>query len=245
MLHEVLANLWNQWQRQSVLLQLSDAELQSAVHQEVEKQALALKHREPGYFSDRYIALEIERLSVLIQGWLEQEKLRPGFTVHATEQSLETDIEGLPLTLRLDRLDLLDNGQWLIIDYKTGNPHLKSLGSERPEEPQLPIYAIAYEQEISALLFVQINTTETTIKGIGTLSDYHEGVAGAEKGPQYDLPDNWPETLKHWQQHLEALAREFQHGDTQSQFKTRNLERFYDYLAPMLRLNSMDAESQS
>lgn len=245
MLHEVLANLWNQWQRQSVLLQLSDAELQSAVHQEVEKQALALKHREPGYFSDRYIALEIERLSALIQGWLEQEKLRPGFTVHATEQSLETDIEGLPLTLRLDRLDLLDNGQWLIIDYKTGNPHLKSLGSERPEEPQLPIYAIAYEQEISALLFVQINTTETTIKGIGTLSDYHEGVAGAEKGPQYDLPDNWPETLKHWQQHLEALAREFQHGDTQSQFKTRNLERFYDYLAPMLRLNSMDAESQS
>ena len=107
MLHEVLANLWNQWQRQSVLLQLSDAELQSAVHQEVEKQALALKHREPGYFSDRYIALEIERLSVLIQGWLEQEKLRPGFTVHTTEQSLETDIEGLPLTLRLDRLDLL------------------------------------------------------------------------------------------------------------------------------------------
>src|ERR1700747_974209 len=51
-------------------------------------------------------------------------------------------VGGLKLRLRADRIDLLENGQRLLLDYKSGEVSVKDWEGERPDEPQRPLYAI-------------------------------------------------------------------------------------------------------
>ncbi|GAA5316644.1 MAG: PD-(D/E)XK nuclease family protein [Candidatus Pelagadaptatus aseana] len=236
-LHNALKIIWDKLGDQQQLLTAEPEALQQLVKTAVTEQVKRYQRREPGVIGDNYAANEISRQSRLIIGWLDQEKQRPGFTVIAHEQSIHTELAGLPLTLRLDRLDQLATGELIVIDYKTGSPNIKHWGGDRPEEPQLPLYALAYQSDIQALMFVQINARQTTAMGIGQLQDYHPDISPASDGAKMELPDNWPEILQHWQQTLESLAQEFQQGHTLNQFKGVSQQHFYEYLSPILRLN--------
>ena len=58
---------------------------------------------------------------------------------------------GLTLKLRLDRVDRLNDGSLLVIDYKTGNVSPKAWELPRPDDVQLPLYAgfaLPAEQEL-------------------------------------------------------------------------------------------------
>ena len=52
---------------------------------------------------------------------VEVEIMRPqGFSVKACEQENKLSIEGVTIKLILDRIDTLDDGRLLVMDYKTG-----------------------------------------------------------------------------------------------------------------------------
>ncbi len=89
----------------------------------------------------RYLELEGARLTVLITEWLRFEQARQPFTVLETEKKTNVSIAGLPLHLRLDRVDRLNDGSLLVIDYKTGDAKAKSWDLPRPDDVQLPLYA--------------------------------------------------------------------------------------------------------
>src|SRR5690606_11198928 len=105
------------------------------------------------------------------------------------------------LQLRIDRVDQLNNGELLLIDYKTGSPKAKSWLGERPDEPQLPLYAVSSQEPVAAIAFAQINAKARQWIGTGNLSMYHEGIQTP--------PVPWQEQLEEWQHTLHNLALGF------------------------------------
>ncbi|WP_439135149.1 PD-(D/E)XK nuclease family protein [Pseudomaricurvus sp.] len=243
-LHDALSDIWEKLVDQETLLNTLDAELKALVNERVQEHIHNFRKREPDFFGETYSALEENRQSQLILRWLEQEKQRPPFTVVANEEAITANFAGLPLTLRLDRMDKLSDGELILIDYKTGSPNPKSWGGERPDEPQLPLYCLCYlqdqETEISAVMFAQVNAKDIAIKGLGGLSTDHPDILPADKADSLELPTDWQQIREHWQQQLEMLATTFLQGDCSLDFKNPSLKRFYEDLGPILRWQEED-----
>lgn len=114
-----------------------------------------------------YLDAEARRLRARLLDWLAVEAIRQPFVVEACEQRLEgVQVGGLSLHLRADRIDRLPDGSRLVIDYKTGSVQASAWRGERPDEPQLPLYA-AYGNvdELSGVLLARIRAGETAFDG--------------------------------------------------------------------------------
>lgn len=110
----------------------------------------------PAQSRNALLLLERHRLSVVLQEWLALEAAREPFTVVGFETTLEPDFNGLTFSTRADRIDQLRDGRTMIIDYKTGLVSKKSWDGERPDEPQLPLYAITTTPSPTAVAFAQV-----------------------------------------------------------------------------------------
>ncbi len=234
-LHDSLSVLWKNWRTQAQLLTLTDQQLDQALSKVIGDEIQRYQRREPHIYGNQYCALELQRQKKLITHWLQLERERPEFEVVANEETLAVEFAGIALRLRLDRMDRLSSGELIVIDYKTGTPTAKQWGGDRPEEPQLPLYCLCYQQDINAIMFAQINAKDITMKGLGELSLHHEGIQSADKGPSLQLPDDWESIKAHWQKQLSLLADEFLQGDTNIDLQKPQVERFYEHLDPIVR----------
>src|SRR5258706_7252117 len=81
------------------------------------------------------------------------EKQRPPCSVVSTEERRRIVFSGVTFDARIDRMDRLESGGHAIVDYKTGggNVTAKRWQGERPDEPQLPLYAVSVKEEITAV----------------------------------------------------------------------------------------------
>lgn len=233
LLHNALASLWKELKTSAALVALEESELSERIKQACQQALEPVRKRRPRELGPEYCALELERLEDLIQRWLSLEKVRPPFTVVATEQRQEIDYAGLKLTLYIDRIDELENGERLLIDYKTG-ADLKTtqwLG-ERPDEPQLPLYAVTQSEQIKGLAFAQLNPKALQWIGLGELNSPLPGL----KPPQ----ENWQTQLQEWDSVLSTLARDFIAGDARVDFKDAGAQRFSEALLPLNRALEAD-----
>lgn len=172
LLHEVLHSIWagapNGIRTHAELLALADlaAFLEGHVRR-VLQDKMPARARE--CMPPRYIELEGQRLVELITEWLRFEQGRQPFTVVETEKRTDVSIAGLPLHLRLDRVDRLNDGSLLVIDYKTGDAKAKSWDLPRPDDVQLPLYAgFALEREegeVGGLVFAKLRAGENGFEG--------------------------------------------------------------------------------
>ena len=89
---------------------------------------------------------EIERMVDLARQWLAVEVKRTEFTVHGTEMGHTVSFSGLPVRMKIDRIDDGPDGL-LIIDYKTGLCSINDTAGHRPRDPQLLIYECALDQQ--------------------------------------------------------------------------------------------------
>lgn len=87
--------------------------------------------------------LEAQRLGRLLAQSLAADLERPPFEVVAIEAQQSVELAELSLTVRIDRVDRLEDGSELILDYKTGQARRKDWTLPRPLAPQLPVYALA------------------------------------------------------------------------------------------------------
>lgn len=163
-----------------------------------------------------YLALEEQRLNRLIVAWLEFERTRADFTVEKTEDEKHVSIEGLPLTLRLDRLDRLcdEEGSVLIIDYKTGDVSERAWDPPRPEDLQLPVYAAFgrdEDEQLGGLVFAKIRPGEICFAG--RVSDAATTLL-PDLGARCALIKRpfEAEQLDVWHDEIEKLARAFLAG---------------------------------
>ena len=122
--------------------------------------------------------------------------------------------EPLLFDVRLDRIDRLNNGSLLVIDYKTGNVHPKSWDMPRPDDVQLPLYAgFALEpgSDLGGLAFAKVRPGEDEFAGrIGNA----RATLIASLGATSHLVKNAlsPVQLMVWREYIEGLARSFLDG---------------------------------
>ncbi len=234
-LHNTLASFWSEVKTQQQLLTFTPEQQQTLLEQHITAAIAPYATRAGDIYGQEYLRLETQRQLTLITQWLDIEKQRPAFSVVATESPLSYHFHGLPLSLRLDRLDCLETGELIVIDYKTGSPATKSWQGEYPSEPQLPLYTLCYSADIHALMFVEINARNTRCNGLGHLSVSHDGIIPIT-AHQLDLPDSWPDVLAHWDRVLGQLTTDFLNGEAVAEFTSNQHKRNYDDLLPVMRL---------
>jgi ATP-dependent helicase/nuclease subunit B len=163
-------------------------------------------------FPKRILELETERLTRLLSEWLAYERVRQPFTVAAAERDTEVTIAGLRLRVRLDRVDLLEDGGRLVIDYKTSSVGPSAWEGERPDDVQLPLYAtFAVQGELEGLVFASLRPGKTEFSG-----RVRNAAASlkADLGRQTALVKNplTDDQLYNWRQLIEQLGDDFLHG---------------------------------
>lgn len=162
-----------------------------------------------------YLELEEQRLARLISDWLEYESTRLAFEVLKTEDARTVHLAGLTFDLRLDRIDRLNDGTLLVIDYKTGDVTPKAWDTDRPDDVQLPLYAgFALHPDtelLGGLAFAKVRRGKICFAGrIGNAQATLLPAMNAQNALVREPLE--AEMLINWRGHIEQLARDFLAG---------------------------------
>ena len=227
LLHKVMEQLWSPGKdRFHTLADLRAAIAEGrlrAVIEDVIADVFAplVKEQRGDAWMKAYLASEHRRLLTRLEEWLLIDAERVPFTVEATEKVLDdVSVGGLKLRLRADRIDRLGDdgladGQRLLIDYKSGKVSTKDWDGMRPNEPQLPLYAIfGNVEDVCGVAFARINVEKTGLEGC--VSDARKQLF-ADKGANSKLVKNpYDKTMRdEWTAALLNLAEDFLHGEAQ------------------------------
>lgn len=197
LIHKILETIFTEISTAKELKELSDESINRLVESHTQNAI--------GTTDQNYQTIEKDRITRVIKQYLLLEEQRTDFTVVATESVVEVCIEGLSFTTKLDRMDQLENGDKLIIDYKTGLSALSQITGKVIEQAQLPIYAIS--NEVDGVAFAQINASECVFKAVARDRE----ILPSSKQAQTKMPD-WDAQLSTWQETLSKASLNFQHG---------------------------------
>lgn len=156
-------------------------------------------------FDARVRDVEQQRLERLLALWMDVEEQRErNFRVTGSERVVNVELGGLKLRTQYDRRDELDDGRLVLIDYKSNAPSPAAWDGERPDEPQVPLYAVAAKQPVAALVFAQLKRAEPKFRGVAEEAGILPKVKPGEGA--------MAERVTEWRRVLENLAVEHRGG---------------------------------
>lgn len=210
-LHRALELFWSEI-RDSSALRARREELIGLARGCVERALHEANARVPGGLDGRLVRHEADRNVRLLEGLIEWELTRDPFEVAFLEKS-ETYASGTAgLSLRVDRIDRLADGNLIIFDYKTGRPETFRAHEERPRRPQLPAYAVVTGARAAAVTALYLTREGLRLRGAAD----RDGRLPGLKAPAPELPD-WTTLLERWRGALDGLLEEFLTGDARVQ----------------------------
>jgi len=193
--HAALEYFWRDIGSHRELLARSPEEVREAIERSVSA-ALdsSLSRRQRNTSLERSRMLEQDRLQRLLAEWLEVERTRPDFEVVEAEGQRRIDVGGVKLDLKVDRIDRMPSGAHVILDYKTSdNLHVEDWDGERPDAPQLPLYAVKSGLLAEGVFYAKLVPGDTKLLG-------HTGDALAWREPE-------------WRRVVDQLGSSFVRGD--------------------------------
>jgi probable DNA repair protein len=220
--HKILEWVWTQLKDHATLCSYSESELQLLINKIIKQVLADQKYLHNLFLNNHLIEIERQRLQILISNWLNFEKTRQPFFVSAHEKQIKTSLGGLPLSLRIDREDTLDNGLRLIIDYKTGEVSVGDWFEERPNAPQLPLYCIL-DKDVDAIAFAQVKNSKIQFKGLSAIPIEIDGINAIDQQKVADHLKNWSQFQAYQQQILLQLIENFKAGHAEINPKDNNV----------------------
>lgn len=216
LLHHALELFWQECVEHARLLALAPAERMALVERCVEaagQRFLAGRDDLPAYFR----RLELQRAREVLADWVQREAERAPFRVLEREVAREVVCGGLRVSARIDRIDALSDGRQVVIDYKTGQvPSPAAWEGPRPDQPQLPLYAMGLEQALLGAIafgrltrdkapFVALCASDGLLPGTRAFGGESESSDVARGATARD----WPALIEAWRTRLGALGEAF------------------------------------
>lgn len=179
--------------------------------------AKALPEKPAAGWDTAYVEVQRKRLHRLLSDWLDFELMRTPFRIEGLEVPVpETHIGPLQMNIRVDRIDriaLADGSEaTLLIDYKTGAAERKDWFSDRPDAPQLPLYAIAGGiSQVQGIAFGRVRVGKFGMNFEEMVAD--RSLIGDKASKNRRTEPTFEERLQEWQRDLAALAEAFAQGE--------------------------------
>ncbi|MEO7742430.1 MAG: PD-(D/E)XK nuclease family protein [Usitatibacter sp.] len=215
LLHAMMAQLWETL-KDSATLRATDAETLARMIDEAAAHAIErVRDDRPGRLEGRFAELERERLAGIAREWLAIEAGRPAFRVTMREESMRLTAGNLMIEGRIDRVDHLDSGGLAVIDYKTGRVNVADWMGERPDDAQLPLYALAAgggAQEVRAVAFARLKTGDRGFVGVARDAAAIPGVQSVDR-LRGAVKHSWDELIAQWRREVDLLGDNFAAGD--------------------------------
>ncbi len=205
LVHRALQLLWREIECSASLLEQSHTEFERLIRDAVTGAIQQQRRQKPETFGQRFIELEQERLERLLKDWLALEYKRPKFRAFSLEEKETVKFADMEFDLRMDRVDELADGRCVIIDYKTGKISRNDWESDRPSEPQLPLYAVTCKRPVAAIAFACLKRGDPGFVGLGEDRDILPDIKS-------DGVSSWQQQLKDWERVLLKLARDYRTG---------------------------------
>lgn len=203
--HQVLEIIWKALGSQDGLLNQSTDALNQLINLAIDNALMSAIQNRTCSFPPLIQSVERDRLISLIHESFAWEKEREPFVIKAIEQAYTLNLAGLDFSVRVDRLDSVSNNETWVIDYKSSIPSNKPWNEERPEAPQLLLYALL-DDSINALLFMQLKAGQIVCSGISQEKEAIPGLTTLKKD------ETWTGKREEWHQRLTQLAVEFRDG---------------------------------
>ncbi len=213
--HGLLERCWERLGLSSDRLnQLSEQELTALVAAAAEETVEEFRLSRQDRMGDGFAANESARLAQLAMRFLELDRGRvTSFRVEEMERLHRVTLDGISISVKMDRVDRLDDGRRILIDYKSGKVSRSGWQGERPEEPQLPLYTTLLD-DVAAVLFGQIQVGEVAYKGEQEEESLLEGADGKGWGGKRKVvvSEGWEQQISQWERVVTELAGEFREG---------------------------------
>ncbi|MHB1744888.1 MAG: PD-(D/E)XK nuclease family protein, partial [Acidobacteriaceae bacterium] len=228
-LHEVLQNFWNEMQSQKKLLESTEEQCRQMLHGHVRNALRRFFAHAEEPWQRALLEIEADRIEGRLLEWLEVEKRRSDFTVLKTEDALEhVHLGGVDLRCRIDRIDQVEQGH-VLMDYKAGVVDGKACDGERPDEPQLPAYAVLRqnsstdEKPLAGIAFAGLHPRQVDFTVVGSVPGIFPAAPGAANDPRGSLsPEALQQQQEEWRTTLTRLAEDFHAGVAVVDPKRRN-----------------------
>ena len=207
LIHHALEHVWSVMQNSTALLSIARDDEDRLLADSVSRALTQVSQvRDPGL---RWRNRERDRMYSVLRKWLDVERQRQPFEVERLEQGVHVARHaGLEFSVRIDRVDRLSDGARVLIDYKTGLAHA-DWRAERPDNPQLPIYALLQPQGLVAVAYGRVNAGEC-----GFVAETERPGIFRPRGQKSALegrPD-LAALIQVWSQRIESLAADFAAG---------------------------------
>ena len=212
LVHTIMESFWARMETQDALRKLPEQARHAELDRSIDEAIAAASRIANSPWDDAYIKVQRLRLQALLRPWLAVELERPNFVVTGAEKSLPNlTIGPLHLDLRVDRVDATAGGA-LIIDYKTGAAAPRDWLSDRPDAPQLPLYAVIagadqLGQELGGVAFANLRAGEDLC--LNGFADSPAVLAKTARMEAATLADQ----IEQWHTILTDLAVAFAAGD--------------------------------
>ena len=206
LIHHALEHIWSKLHDSRTLLAIPEDELARLLDSGVSRAlAKVCRRRDPG---TRWQLRERERMGNVLRKWLEVERRREPFEVEQHERGQVARYAGLEFAVRIDRVDRLSDGARVLIDYKTGKATIDWRG-ERPDNPQLPIYALLQPDALVAVAYGRVNAADCSFVAETERPDLFK-----PRGRESTLEGmaSLAALLEVWSQRIETLADDFAAG---------------------------------
>ncbi len=214
--HDALRRFWDEVRTQEELRQMTAEEREEALRWCIDKALERTEDSSATAWDAAYLEVQRGRLRRLLGWWLELEmERRMPFEVRQSEKEFkDVRVGPLRLSVRMDRIDEVDGGN-VLIDYKTGAAAVSEWLTNRPDAPQLPLYAIVSEADrLQGVGFALVRAGEGRgMKGFGAQPGVLPAQAKLTEAPTLEAQ------VERWRQVLTALAEEFHRGDARVQPK--------------------------